>query len=287
MSETGVTINSKENISFSRGIQQIGDTIAFEFQKNLKKIVYLVLIAVVLQTLGFVLIGATNGWVFVDNMTARGFAQNMVGQINLFIYISGCALSGSVFCADFEKDTKNLLFPMINRNRLFAGRIISVILMQIGVVFIYYIIDVALTGYLFREIPSELWKSMVWAMFFGITVTTFVAFFSSFMRSVTGTVVLSFLLLFMVFNIIYSLMSFTTVEPLMILTYYGNFITYSMNMPTGNRYIDQTVPIQDEITIKLRTWLTPSQTGFLWGNFIHILIFVVFAYFIFRVRREK
>jgi ABC-type transport system involved in multi-copper enzyme maturation permease subunit len=274
----------KQSLPFTRSVSQISDTIMFELLKNLRKCLILAGIGIFLVILSYI----TILFQFPDGISIDEirFDQYLLSNVTLFLSISCCALAGSIIVADFEKETKNILFPQIGRNRLFIGRIISVIFMQVLVLGTYYLAVAGFTLYQFRSVPISLGLSFLWAILYAISLLAFVTFFSSFMRSVTATVVLSFVLLFLVYSMIIGIMSFSTeAEPLWILTYYGYFITSIMDMPKI-RYIDQTIDTGGQ-TLPLHIWLTPSQEGFFWGLLIHIVIFLSVAYILFRIRQEK
>jgi ABC-type transport system involved in multi-copper enzyme maturation permease subunit len=263
---------------------QIWDTITFEFEKNLKKVILALIIAAAMVIFGYILAASQYAGEIDEMLTSTSFGRYLLNYLNIYLYIIICAIAGSSICADFEKDTKNLLFPNIGRGRLFIGRLLALTLMQILIILIYFLFVFGFVGYVFKEIPKELFISMAWAFLFGEALVCFVMFFSSLMKTVTATVVVSFMLLFLGFDIISGIMSFTTdVEPLMLLTYYSQFITASINLPDP-RYMNQVIESAG-ITLELHIWYTPSMQGYLIGLLVHIAVFLGLTAILFKRRQ--
>src|SRR4030042_5030668 len=104
-------------------IRQIGITIIFEFRRNLGKMITLIFTGVIIFLLNLLIeqIQVRNGLELPVN--AGVYVTTYITFINFYIIIVGCFLGGSLIATDFEKQTGNILFPKIPKDRLFVGRV--------------------------------------------------------------------------------------------------------------------------------------------------------------------
>lgn len=280
-----VTLKQEEKYH-SKSMSQVIDTIQFDMRRNLKKTLNVLVVFIIFFALNYLLqyIEESRGLSTINNAT--DLASQFLGMLFLFmIYICGTTYGGELIAVDFEKQTGNIIFPKISKGRLMVGKIVSRMILCSLCIGIYYIL-VSISCYIeYQEIPSKLFESYGWALLFMLMILSFVTFFSSFMKTSTSAIVVSLLLLLIVFNMISQILQMTgnRVEPLFILTYFGNIISYSLNMPV-DRFLERTfhTPMGDMTTY---SWLTPSYEVAFIGMIVFSILLLSIAYIIYRRRQ--
>ena len=280
----------RENPGLKRNISQIGNTITFEFKKNLKAFIIILIVFTSVFSL-LLLISelqlAQDVALPSDSIT---YVENYLTQFfGLLIIISASLFGGSIIAEDFQKQTGNLLFPKISKTRLLIGRLILRYTLNAICVSFYYVLISIVTFTKYSEIPITLWASLVWALLYTFAMLTFVTFMSSIMRSTSATIISCILILLIGFQMITMILTFAglTIEPFYLLTYYEGIITGSLSMPNP-RYIEISMPSPGGGELVTFTqWLTPTEPAALIGMLIYISIFLVSAYFIYQRRQSK
>lgn len=278
----------KRKTPVKRKVRQVVDTIQFEWIRNLRKTLIVMAVLLAVGILNY----ASNAYQYSQGVSIPDdpvqYARGYLSFFKIFVNIIGAAFGGSLIATDFEKQTGNLLFPKISRDRLLLGRVVGNYALTAACVGAYYVLVAGFTMVTYEgTVPRELAWSFGWALLYTLAILSFVTFFSSFMRSTSFTLVVSLLLLLIVFDIVASLVSLLVGwEPLFILTYYANILTSAMDMPE-ERLLEQVVPISEGQTFSIRMWLTPSVTGALVGMLVYTSICLVGAYLLFKRRQAK
>ena len=281
----------RKKVGLKRNISQIGNTIAFEFRKNLKNFI----IMLIIFTSVFFLLLLISELQLAQDVALPSDPIDYVDDyltefFGFLIIISASLFGGSIIVEDFKKQTGNLLFPKISKTRLLIGRLTSRYTLNAICVSIYYVLAGIVTFAKYSEIPINLWASLGWALLYTFTILTFVTFMSSIMRSTSATIIVSILFLLIVFNIIIMILTFAglTMEPLFILTYYGEIISGSLAMPNP-RYAElPPMPTPGGgAHVTFSAWLTPTEPAALIGMLIYASLFLVFAYLIYQRRQSK
>ncbi len=274
-----------------RRLMQVWDTIAFEWQRNLKKTIALLVVLVGLS----VLIFFTNWYQYENGRPLPedplDYVSIYLGLFSFMVYVIGAAYGAPIIATDFEKETGNLLFPKISRDRLLLGRMIGNYLLVVLQVTAYFTMIVIFTAITMEEVPGKLAASFAWALFFLLGVMSFVVLFSSFMKSTSFTLVVSLLLLLIGFSIIEQLVViFTGIEPLFSLTYYSNIISNSLDMPDIRKVtfdFGGGPPGTGEDGFSFTQWITPNYPGAFIGILVYTVLSLLGAYFLFQRRQGK
>ena len=280
----------RENPGLKRNISQIGNTIAFEFKRNLKNFI---LMLFVFSLVFFVILLISELQLAQDvalpNDPVEYIDDYLTQFFGFLIIISASLFGGSIIVEDFQKQTGNLLFPKISKTRLLIGRLTSRYILNAICVSFYYVLISIITFAKYSEIPITLWASLVWALLYTLSLLIFVTFMSSIMRSTSAAIISSILFLLIVFNMITMILRFAglTIEPLYLLTYYEGIITGSLSIPNP-RYIEITMPAPGTGEfVTFTQWLTPTELAALIGMLIYICVLLVSAYFIYQRRQSK
>ena len=290
-----ITINKNENLAIEktktglrRGFIQIKSTVNFEIKRNLKNffMMFVVLLIIYLMSMAINLIQEGRGADAPDDPV--DYIKSYLILIDFLVMIIATTFGGSIIAEDYNSQTGNLIFPKITKGRLFTGRLIARYLLSAVSVISYYLLVGITTAIKYNSLPGSIWISMLWALLYTFLVLSFVAFFSSFMKSTSATVVTSILLILIVFNLINSILMFTGVtwEPFFILTYYSSIITESFAMPE-ERYVERALRSRTGSGPTYMSWITPSVTGAIIGMLVYSAILLGFAYYFFRRRQQK
>jgi len=280
----------KEKAGLKRNISQIGNTITFEFKRNLRNFI----IMLIVFTSVFFLLLLISELQLAQDVALPNDPVDYVGDyltqfFGFLIIISASLFGGSIIVEDFKKQTGNLLFPKISKTRLLIGRLTSRYTLNAICVIFYYVLIGTVTFIKYTEIPINLWVSLGWALLYTFTILTFVTFMSSIMRSTSATIIVSILFLLIVFHIITMILRFAglTMEPLFLLTYYEGIISGSLSMPNP-RYAEimRPTPGGGE-PVTFTQWLTPTEPAALIGMVIYATVFLILVYFIYQRRQSK
>jgi len=273
----------KKLINYKFSIKPILDTFIFELKKQWKKFVFFLVISifiVFLQSFLLNILLSTN--LLPDTQT--DFFSNGVGFLSLIVLFSGCLFFSGIICEEFKTKTGNIVFPKINKYKLIAGKYLGNLIFAIVIIGIYYFI-LGLLGFYYYGGPINvrIFYSFGIALLYLLAISSFVTFFSSFMRSPTITIVVSILLLLIGFNIADSIVIAITpdFETIYSLTYMGNLITSILINPFPDpRYMDITI---NEFTI--RTWITPSVEIGITILLLYTFICMILASYLFKRRQ--
>lgn len=278
----------REKVGRKRHFTQMFDTILFELKKNYKNAIIMLLLFIGI----FITSLIVNEIMEAQNISLPDdpidYMTSYLGMFSYLIIMSICAFGGSIIAEDFKKQTGNLLFPKISKGRLLTGRLIARFSFNAIIISVNYFLIGIITGIKYGWVPTELWASMGWALFYAFVLLTFVTFMSSVLKSTTQTILMSMVLLLIVFSMIEEVLSVAgvNIEPFFLIHYYGKIIIASLNMPDarnveiiGGRFEDSDVPHW--------TWITPSEIGALLGLLIWAGLLLTIAYLFYRRRQCK
>jgi ABC-type transport system involved in multi-copper enzyme maturation permease subunit len=280
----------REKAGLKRHVSQIGNTITFEFKKNLKSFIIMLIVFGSVFSLLLLISELQLAQDVVLPSEPVNYVKDYLTQFfGFLIIISASLFGGSIIVEDFKKQTGNLLFPKISKTRLLIGRLASRYTLNAICVGFYYFLIGIVTYVKYEEIPITLWASLGWALLYTFAILTFVTFMSSIMRSTSATIIVSILFLLIVFHLITMILRFAglTMEPLFLLTYYEGIISGSLSMPNP-RYTEIMMPTPgggDPVTFT--QWLTPTEPAALIGMLIYIGVLLALAYFIYQRRQSK
>ena len=275
------------------GSRQVGSTIKFEFVRNRMNLLIATCASVFVYLLFLIIdLIQQNRGVELPESNVDYLTNTYLGMLFAFlVIIIAVTLGSSIICEDFQKDTGNLIFPKTTKFRLLTGRIIARYLYAVIAVTVYYILAGITTLAYYGNIDVLIFASWGWALLYTFAVFSVVIMFSSFMKSNSGTIILSILLMLIVFNLVDQILVFTgsKLEPLFILTYYSNIITAIFDMPT-DRFTEQVFGgggPDGSGGITIYRWSTPSIAGAAVGMVIYSVILLTISYILFRFRQKK
>ncbi|MFX1313590.1 MAG: hypothetical protein ACFFHD_13430 [Promethearchaeota archaeon] len=273
----------KELINYRFSIKPILDTLIFELKKQWKKFVFFLVISVVIVFLQSFLLNILLPRNLLPDTQAEFFSSGL-SFLFLIILFSGCFFFSGIICEEFKTKTGYIIFPKINKYKLIAGKYLGNLTFVIVIIGVYYFV-LGLLGFYYYGGPinTRIFSSFGIALLYLLALSSFVTFFSSFLRSPTITIVISILLLLLGFNIADSIViAFTPgFEPIYSLTYMGNLITSILLNPFPDpRYIDITI-----MEFTRRTWITPSVEIGITILLVYTFVCIILASYLFRRRQ--
>jgi ABC-type transport system involved in multi-copper enzyme maturation permease subunit len=274
------------------GLKPIFYTITFEIKKQRKKFYFFSVISIVIAILlGYVLQLIPN-YLLPD--TQAEFFNNGLRFITFLTLFAACLFFSGIICSEFNKKTGFIVFPKINKYKLIIGKYFGNLVLVVVIITIYYFV-LGLLGFFYYGGPINIrfFYSYGIAILYVIALSSFVTFFSSFMRSVNLTIISTLLILLIGFNIsdqILALIFADRFEPLYSLTYLGSLITGILEYPFPNpRFTEFSFsgmgPGGIGGNFTLGSWVTPSIGMGITLLLVFIVIYFALAAFLFKRRQ--
>lgn len=268
-------------------VKPVIHTFVFELKKQWKKFVGFLVISVFIVVLqSFILYT-----LFSDSLLPTTHSDYLSGGLifltSFIILFASCFFFAGIICAEFSDKTGYIIFPKINKYKLIIGKYLGNLFLETGVIAIFYFLVGFLSYFFYDQFSGTLliryFISFVFAFLYMIAMSSFVTFFSSFMRSVNVTIVSTIMILFIGFNISQSflMMLAPEIEPIYSLSYISTLITSIL-------LIEFPDPNYSEISFQnftFRTWLTPTIEMGLLVLFLYITIGFILAAYLFKRRQ--
>jgi len=274
----------RERNNLLTDIKPISYTIVFEIKKQTKKIIFFTVFTLLIIFLQNVVL-QTLITINLLPLTQADFFINGLGFFNLIELFSTCLFFSGVICEEYSTNTGYILFPKINKYELIIGKYLGNLIIVILLTTLFYSF-LGLFGFYYygSQINIRLFYSYGIALLHIIALSSFVTFFSSFMKSVNLTIISTVLLLligFSIIDLIVTLVGAGNVEPLYSITYLGNLITTILNETFPDpRYIEFTIR-----NITTGTWLTPSIEMGITLMIIYIVLYFILGAVFFKRRQ--
>lgn len=204
----------------------------------------------------------------------------------LLVFIS-CFFFSDIVCSEFSSKTGYIIFPKINKYKLFAGKYASNLSIIIFLISIHYL-TLDLSGIvMYGTVIPELLISFGIAIIYAITVSAFILLFSTIIPKevlTTVTVIVIFLIGFSILEQITTAIS-QEIEPILSLNYIGNLLNYVIpgGLPPGQRW--NWVYYAGDRLPPIKIWFTPTIEMGLLVMSIYITLSFLFAFLILR-RKE-
>ena len=249
------------------GISPIFHTLVFEMKKQRKKLYFFVFITILIAVLTSYILQ-----LFPDFLLSDTQAEFFSGGLNFISFITlfaACLFFSGIICSEFNKRTGFIVFPKINKYKLIIGKYLGNLVLVVIIVAVYYFI-LGLFGFLYYGGPINIriFYSFGFAVLYIVALSSFVTLFSSFMKNVNITIIITLVILLMGFNIadqIINLIFAESFEPLYSLAYLGNLISSVLQNPFPDpRYTEFSFPGgmgppgMGGVDFSFGSWATPS-----------------------------
>lgn len=274
------------------GIKPIIYTISFEIKKQRKKFYFFSMISIVIAVLLGYVLQLIPSYLLPD--TQAEFFNNGLQFISFITLFAACLFFSGMICSEFNKKTGFIVFPKINKYKLIVGKYFGNLVLVVAVITIYYFV-LGLLGFFYYGGPINIrfFYSYGIAILYVIALSSFVTFFSSFMRSVNLTIISTLLILLIGFNIadqILTLIFADSFEPLYSLAYLGSLITGILEYPFPDpRFSEFSFSgmgpggMGGDFTIG--QWVTPSVGMGITLLIVFIVIYFALAAYLFKRRQ--
>lgn len=275
------------------GIKPIIYTIAFEMKRQKKKFYFFSAIAILIGVLvGYILPLIPS---FLLSNTPAEFITTGLQFISFLTLFAACLFFSGIICSEFDKKTGFIVFPKINKYKLIIGKYIGNLVLVISIISIYYFL-LGLLGFFYYGGPINirLFYSFGIAILYVVALSSFVTFFSSFMRSVNLTIISTLIILLIGFNIadqIVTLIFAGGFEPLYSLAYLGSLITGILTSPFPDpRYVEISLsggggPFGPGGHFTFGQWVTPTVAMGITLLLVNIVVFFLLAAILFKRRQ--
>ncbi len=281
--------NTKENLT---GIKPILYTIVFEIKKQRKKFYFFSVIAIIIAVLlGYILQLIPS---FLLSDTQAEFFNTGLQFISFLTLFAACLFFSGIICSEFDKKTGFIVFPKINKYKLILGKYFGNLSLVVAIVTIYYFI-LGFLGFFYYGGPINIrfFYSYGVAILYVIALSSFVTFFSSFMRSVNLTIISTLIILLIGFTIvdqIVTLIFAENFEPLYSLAYLGSLITGILEYPFPDpRFSEFSFsgmgPGGMGGDFTFGQWVTPSIAAGITLLLVFIVVYFVLAAYLFKRRQ--
>jgi ABC-2 type transport system permease protein len=209
------------------GIAPIFHTIIFEMKKQRKKLYFFTVIAILVAVLLGYILQLFPEYLLSD--TQADFFSGGLTFISFITLFAACLFFSGIICSEFNKRTGFIVFPKINKYKLIVGKYLGNLILVVFIVAVYYFI-LGLFGFLYYGGPINIriFYSFGFAVLYVIALSSVVTLFSSFMKNVNITIIVTLVILFMGFNLadqIINLIFADAFEPLYSLAHLGKLIT--------------------------------------------------------------
>ncbi len=262
--------------SLGTEIKPVITTYAFQFKQQWKKFIFFSILGMI-----FVFLLSYLPYLLVpDNplpATQEEFLQSGLAFLNFQLIFSCCFFFGGIIVSEFADKTGHIVYPVINKYKVFFGKYLGSLTMVVGIAAVFYLsIAILALGFYGGPLNIRFLYSFLFAVLYIIAIGSFVTFFSSFMKSATMTIVFSIMILFMAFQIVDQLivMFAPDFEPIYSIGHASKLISYilELDFPTvlTDRYNDRTFDMGGMGgmgmgggggSFTFRTWLTPTIGG--------------------------
>jgi ABC-2 type transport system permease protein len=201
--------------------------VRYELRKHFrrKRIILSIVLALVIPTMFYIIPKARN----VDfASTSISFMSNSLAFISYLIIISAAMFAGDAVSGEFEKRTALLsLSTPQRRSSIFIGKYIAALLAVFAIVAFYFVIcSIEVLGiYGLGAMPEATGKSFLLCLLYSTSVVSMTFFYSSILKGVMSSTLLSFFTFLMILPIVSALLEVASVDPWFIVTYAAGLTT--------------------------------------------------------------
>ncbi|MHA1272076.1 MAG: hypothetical protein ACTSQP_03795 [Promethearchaeota archaeon] len=276
--------NSIKEFEIIKTLNPIYQTLIFTLKRHWKKFtIFAIIEFLIVFSFGFLL------YVLIPEYSIPLTQQEyFVGFISAFLYLilifGTCFFFSGIICSEFSNKTGYIVFPKTGKYKFILGKFLGNLIYILGITTIYYTFMILFAYYFYgAPIITRIWLSYGIAVLYVITLSSFVTFFSSFMKNVNMTIVITILILLIAYSIAEQMVVLFNpdIEPIFSLNYLANLLSATLQKDflknDSNRYED--IKIED---FTYRVWLTPTIEMGITIMIIYITVCLVLAALIFK-----
>lgn len=267
-------------------MKPIGHTFIFELKKQWKKF-----IAFSVITVGLVLLASWLPYAFfpgnsLPSIQTEYFRTNQT-FLSFILIFANCFFFSGIICSEYDKETGFILFPKISKYKLIIGKYIGSYALVMGISGVFYF-TLGLLGLYYYGGPLNFrfFQSFGMALLYILAVSSFITFFSSFMKKENITIITTILILLIAFNVItqFVVLANPDIEPLYSLQYAGNLMSSILYLDFPETVAERYTQISVR-NFTFRTWNTPTIFAGISIMLIYTFFSLLFAAIIFKRRQ--
>jgi ABC-2 type transport system permease protein len=201
--------------------------VRYELRKHFrrKRIILAIALALIIPMLFYIIPKVRN----VDfASTSIAFMSSSLAFVSYLIIISAAMFAGDAVSGEFEKRTALLsLSTPQRRSSIFIGKYVAALLAVYTIIAFYFAICCieVLGVYGLGAIPEATGKSFLMCLLYASAVVSMTFFYSSILKGVMSSTLLSFFTFLMILPIISTLLQVANVDPWFIVTYSAGLMT--------------------------------------------------------------
>ena len=267
-------------------VKPVFTTYLFELKKQWNKFVAFstvsVIFVILLSYLPYALIP--------DNPLPETQAEYFQSGLNFIVMIfifAACFFFGGIICEEFGNKTGYITFPIINKYKLIIGKYLGGLTLIVGVVSAFYF-TLGILGIYYYGTPINyrLYYSYAIAILYVLAVSSFVTFFSSFMKNVSMSIVSTIMILLIANTLMDWLLTllYPDFEPIYSLDHASKLISYVLEKDFPTDTVDRYEKVEVRGFNRV-VWLTPTIGTGITILLLYTLICIVVAAIIFKRRQ--
>ncbi|NLI74578.1 MAG: ABC transporter permease [Euryarchaeota archaeon] len=232
--------------------------------------------------------------ILISALILEGSENTFIGAMggyasftSTLIIIAATLFAGDAIVSEFQSRTGYLLFPNpVRRSSIFVGKFLSAVLATAIVTVIYYAVAIGVSAIVSNSLEhiDLAFASLGLALLYGVAAVGVGILISSFMKGSTGSLILTFFLLFLILPAVDNLFSLVEQSPTISLTFAAMAISAVLSIPYPPETDMITIPVEgfgEFVTY----FHTPSVSTAVLVMIGWILVTVALAYLAFQ-RRE-
>jgi ABC-2 type transport system permease protein len=172
---------------------------------------------------------------FNESMTAKDHFAGYVSFIYLLVVIIVAMFASGAISSEYEERTALVVFTRpIKKWPIFIGKLFSALILGIAAMALYYLMSIVAIFAYTQELPPNILLSLAFAILYVFAATGVAMMFSSLVKKSGTSAILTFFFLFLITNILYSMLAVYNVEPWYIIdyvyTHISNAVLYGTNV---------------------------------------------------------
>ncbi|MDW5561675.1 MAG: ABC transporter permease [Methanomassiliicoccus sp.] len=234
-------------------LQQVGVVAKYDILKYLRsrRLLGILIIEVLVLAIITVLIGTSD-----HKYTVDGVISEYVGFVSILIILGATLFGGDAIVSEYQGRTGFLLFPNpVKKSSILGGKLASSVAAMSLLLVIYYVVAIV-CGLVLGSggMSTRVFASLGLALLYGISAIAVAFLISSIMKGSTGSLILTFALFFLIFDIITSLIgTLGGIKPWFMIDFAGSTLSTVMSDPYPVDTISS-IPVGDGTTFSMHVF---------------------------------
>ncbi|MGI6493438.1 MAG: ABC transporter permease [Candidatus Methanomethylophilaceae archaeon] len=163
---------------------------------------------------------------FNESMTATDHFTGYVSFAYLLVVIIVAMFASGAISSEYEERTALVIFTRpIKKWPIFIGKLFAALMLGIVAMVFYYLLSILAIFAYTQALPPNILLSLAFAILYIFAATGVAMMFSSLVKKSGTSAILTFFFLFLITNILYSMLAVYNIEPWYIIDYVFTHIT--------------------------------------------------------------